>query len=92
MTYRITLRTLHGSAAIIGGLTLAEALEYCRVRYGVLLFDCVDADADIGCPACEGVDDDASVLCADGCRAVRSGPLYLEGPRDDDSWLLLERQ
>lgn len=91
MTYRITLKTLHGDTPIIGGLALAEALEYCRQCYDVLLFECVDADLDIECRACEDVDENGDVLCRDGCRAIRSGALYINGPRDDDSYLLLER-
>lgn len=94
MTYRITLKTLHGDTPIIGGLALAEALEYCRQRHGVLLFECVDADLDIECRACEDVYAtglDQLFAVADGCRAIRSGALYINGPRDDDSYLLLER-
>ncbi len=92
MTYSITLKTLHGSAPIISETTFAEAIEWARERYGVQQWDCEDTDV-LGawCPACPDVDAAELVHCRDGCRAIVSEPLYLDGPRDDDSYLLLER-
>ncbi len=46
---------------------------------------------EVHCPACEDVDDEADVYAVDGCRAIVSEPLYLDGPRDEDSFLRLER-
>ncbi len=91
MTYSITKRASYESTPIIGGLALAEALEYCRQRYGVQQFHCQDADVlEVECHACEDVDEEGFVHCRDGCRAVHSEPLYLNGRRDD-CYLLLER-
>ena len=72
--------------------TLTDAVEWARYRYGVVQWHCEDADLlEVECPACEGVDDDADVCAAEGCRAIVSEPLRLGGPRDEDSHLRLER-
>jgi hypothetical protein len=89
--YHLTLKGLFGDGPP-RETTMAEAIEWARERYSVVRWSCEDADVlEIECPACEGVDDEADVYAVDGCRAIVSEPLYLDGPRDDDTHLRLER-
>ena len=89
--YRLTVKRLYGDGPP-RETTFAEAIEWARERYGVQQWDCEDADVlEVECPACPDVDAAELVHCRDGCRAIVSEPLYLDGPRDDDSFLRLER-
>ncbi len=84
--YRLTLKGLHGDGPP-RETTLTEAVEWACGRYGVVIWDCEDADLlEIECPVCEDIG-----FARDGCRAIVSHPLWLDGPRDDDSHLRLER-